>query len=479
MPLPSVMSAATLKVTTEARPSSRLAVTVTVPGERCKTSYEDAIKSLSRTINLPGFRKGKVPRTVLVQQLGALRIRATALESLVDGVWRDAIQQEKLEPLSQPELSDGFDKLLDGFQPGEELTFTLETDVAPTPKLKSTKGLKAEFEAVSYDATQVDAMLEDSRKQLATVVPVEGRAAEKGDIAVLGFKGTYSDDGSEIEGGSADSMDVDLEHGRMIPGFIEGVIGMSIGDSKTVDCQFPEDYPKDDARGRKASFEIELKDLKTRELPELDDAFAKQASEQETLADLRKDLEQRLKDDAERRQTSNRRDALVAALVEQLEVELPEALIQQESRNLLEQTAAQFAQQGMDVKSLFTPELVRNLMQRSRPEAEERLRRSFALTALAEAEDIKVEEPAVEAKLEEVRKELSADAKIDPQRLRQAVMDDLIQEQLMSWLEENSTLTERAATTASEDSEKKPAAKKKAASKKASDQSKSKADDDA
>ena len=475
MPLPSVMSAATLKVTTEARPSSRLAVTVTVPGERCKTSYEDAIKSLSRTINLPGFRKGKVPRTVLVQQLGALRIRATALESLVDGVWRDAIQQEKLESLSQPELSDGFDKLLDGFQPGEELTFTLETDVAPTPKLKSTKGLKAEFEAVSYDASQVDAMLEDSRKQLATVVPVEGRAAEKGDIAVLGFKGTYSDDGSEIEGGSADSMDVDLEHGRMIPGFIEGVIGMNIGDSKTVDCQFPEDYPKEDARGRKAAFVIDLKDLKTRELPALDDAFAKQASEQETLADLRKDLEQRLKDDAERRQTSNRRDALLKALVEELEVDLPEALIQQESRNLLEQTAAQFAQQGMDVKSLFTPDLVRNLMQNSRPEAEERLRRSFALTALADAEDIKVEDKDVDAKLKEVKKELSADAKIDPDRLRQAVMEDLMQDQLMGWLEANSTLTEKAP----EDTAKTPAAKKKPAAKKAASKAKSEADNEA
>ena len=217
-------------------------------------------------------------------------------------------------------------------------------------------------------------------------------------------------------------MDVDLENGRMIPGFIEGVIGMKVGETKTVDCQFPDDYPKEDARGRKAAFEIELKDLKTRELPELNDAFAKQASEQETLADLRNDLEQRLKDDAERRQTSNRRDALVAALVEQLEVELPEALIQQESRNLLEQTAAQFAQQGMDVKSLFTPELVRNLMQNSRPEAEERLRRSFALTALAEAEGIQVDEPAVEAKLEEVKKDLSPDAKIDPARLRQACL---------------------------------------------------------
>ena len=317
---------------------------------------------------------------------------------------------------------------------------------------KSTKGLKAEFETVAYDASKVDAMIEDSRKQLATVVPVEGRAAEKGDIAVLGFKGTYSDDGTEIDGGSADSMDVDLEHGRMIPGFIEGVIGMKAGETKTVDCQFPDDYPKEDARSRKAAFEIELKDLKTRELPELDDAFAKQASEQETLADLRKDLEQRLKDDAERRQTSNRRDALVAALVEQLEVELPEALIQQESRNLLEQTAAQFAQQGMDVKSLFTPDLVRNLMQNSRPEAEERLRRSFALTALAEAESISVDDKAVDDKVEEVKKDLSDDAKIDPDRLRQAVMDDLIQEQLMSWLEENSTLTEKAPSKADAES---------------------------
>ena len=459
------MSAAALNVTTESRPGSRLAVTVTLPGERTKAGYDDAITKLSRSVNLPGFRKGKVPRTVVVQQIGSLRIKATALENLVDAAWRDAIKQESLEPISQPDLTDGFEGLLENFQPGSDVSFTLEADVAPTPTLKGTKGLKAEFETVAYDASRVDAMIEDSRKQLATVVPVEGRAAEKGDIAVLGFKGTYTDDGSEIDGGSADSMDVDLEHGRMIPGFIEGVIGMKAGETKTVDCQFPDDYPKEDARSRKAAFEIELKDLKTRELPELDDAFAKQASEQETLADLRKDLEQRLKDDAERRQTSNRRDALVAALVEQLEVELPEALIQQESRNLLEQTAAQFAQQGMDVKSLFTPDLVRNLMQNSRPEAEERLRRSFALTALAEAESISVDDKAVDDKVEEVKKDLSADANIDPDRLRQAVMDDLIQDQLMGWLEENSTLTEKAPSTDDAATDDNPAAKKTPASK--------------
>ena len=293
-------------------------------------------------------------------------------------------------------------------------------------------------------AAKIDEMLEQSRRQLATVVPVEGRKAEEGDIAVVGFKGTYSDDGSEIEGGSAESMDVDLEHGRMIPGFIEGVVGMAVGDSKTVACTFPDDYSKEDARGRKANFEIELKDLKTRELPDLDDDFAKQASEQETLAELRSDLEKRLKDDAERRTTSNRRDALLSALVEQLEVELPETLVQQEVRNLVEQTAAQFSQQGMDVKSLFTPELVRNLMETSRPEAEERLRRSLALSALAEAENLKLEDPEIDAKVKEVTAQLSGERDIDPNRLRQAVIEDLLQEKLLGWLEENGTVSEKA-----------------------------------
>ena len=459
------MSAASLKVKTTARPGSRLAVEVAVPAERCKESYEAAVSRLSRTINLPGFRKGKVPRAVLLQQIGPLRIRATALETMVDGVWREAIEQENIEALGQPDLSDGFEKLLDAFDPSKELTLTLETDVAPVPKLKATKGLKAEAETVSYDPAKVDEMIEQSRRQMATLVPVEDRPAANGDVAVVGFAGTYADDGSAIEGGSADSMDVELEDGRMIPGFVEGIVGMAIGDEKTVECQFPEDYPKEDARGRKASFVINLKDLKTRELPELDDAFAKQASDKDTLADLRADLEQRLKDDAERRQKSNRHDALIAALVEQLDVELPESLVQQEVRNLVEQTASQFAQQGMDVKSLFTPDLVRNLMDSSRPEAEERLRRSLALSALAESEGLKVEDSDIDAKVKEVKKQLAGERDIDPQRLRDAVIDDLLRDKLLGWLEDNSTVTEKAPEADDTKPAKKPAAKKAATKK--------------
>jgi trigger factor len=441
-----------------------MAVEIAVPAGLTQTSHEQAVEKLSRSIKLPGFRKGKVPRAVLVQQIGAVRIRATALEDLVDSVFRDALKQAKIPAIGQPSVDGGFESLLERFEPGKELSLTLEMDVEPTPSLKVTKGLKAEAESVSFDPARVDELIEQSRRQLATLVPVEKRAAEAGDVAVISFTGTYADNGEAISGGSAEAMEVELEDGRMIPGFVEGIIGMKPGDSKTVACQFPEEYPQDDAAGRKASFEISLSELKTRELPALDDAFAQQASDKQTLAELRTDLEDRLKEDAERRNESNRHDALLAALVEQLEVELPETLVQEEIISLLEQTAGQLAQQGMDVKKLFTPQLIQSLRETSRPEAEERLKRSLALKALASAEKIELAADEIEAKVKELSRGFSDSSRIDPARLRQAVQEDLMREKLMGWLESNSTITEKA-PEAEGDEPKKAAAKKSTAKK--------------
>jgi trigger factor len=437
-----------LTVSTSPRPGSRLAVEVTVPGSRSQASYDAAVEKLSRSVRLPGFRKGKVPRPVLLQQIGPLRIRATALEDLVDSVLRDALTQEKIAALSRPELSEGFEAVLERFAPGSDLVLILEMDVEPTPQLRSTKGLKAEAEPVTYDPARVDELIEQSRRQLATLVPVEDQAAAAGDVVRVAFSGTYSDSGEAIERGSSDGMEVELEEGRMIPGFVEGIMGMRVGETRTVACTFPDSYPQEDAAGREASFAITLQELKTRELPELDDAFAQQASDKQTLAELRADLETRLKEDAERRHRTNRHDALVAALVEELEVDLPETLIRQEVQNLIEQTAGQIAQQGMDVKKLFTPDLIRSLMDTSRPEAEQRLRRSLALKALAEAEKIEVAAKDIDAKVKEVSRGLSDTNSIDPTRLRQAVADDLLQEALLAWLEENGTVTEKAAPEA-------------------------------
>jgi trigger factor len=433
-----------LQVSTSPRPKSRLALEVAVPGGRCQGSYERALDQLSRSVKLPGFRKGKVPRAVLLQQIGPLRVRATALEELVDSVCREALEQEKIAAISRPELQGGFEAALERFEPGSDLLLTLELDVEPTPTLKATKGLKAAAEAVVFDPARVEELLDQSRRQLATLVPVEGRPAADGDVVRIAFQGSFIDTGTAIEGGSSDDMEVELEPGRMIPGFVEGIVGMATGESRTVTCSFPASYPQQDAAGRDASFTITLLDLKTRELPTLDDAFAQQASDKDTLAELREDLETRLREEAERRHRSNRQDALLEALVEQLEVELPESLVQEEVRQLIEQTAGQIAQQGMDVKKLFTPDLVRSLMDTSRPEAEQRLRRNLALRALASAEGIEVSDKALEEKLREVSRGLADSSRIDPARLRAAVADDLLRDALLTWLEAHSTVEEKA-----------------------------------
>lgn len=440
------MSAAKLKVKTSSKPNSRIAVEVEVPAYRCKNSYDEALSKLSRSVSIPGFRKGKVPKAVVVQQLGVKRIQASALESLLQKVWTETLDQEGIEPLCEPELKDGFETMLENFNPEKALTLKLETDIAPIPTLKKSSGLTAEVENLIFDPTKVDEIIEQSRAQLATKVPVSDRAAKKGDIALVSFKGSFLDDGSEIEGGSADSIEIELEEGRMIPGFIEGVIGMNINDKKTLKCEFPKDYHQEDAKGRKAEFKVSLEDLKIKELPELNDEFAKQASDKENMTDLRADLEKRLKEDTDKKQAKNRQDSLLAALVKELDVELPKSLIDQEVRVIVEQTAQNFAQQGIDVKSMFTPELVKSLMESSKGEAEKKLRHKLALNALAKSEKIEVSQKEINSKLKEVEADikLSNEKNIDENRLKEAITDDLLQEKLFVWLEENNTVVEKA-----------------------------------
>merc|ERR1711959_382465 len=206
-----------------------------------------------------------------------------------------------------------------------------------------------------------------------------------------------------------------------------GVIGMNINDEKILKCEFPKEYHQEDAKGRKAEFKVSLEDLKIKELPALNDDFAKQASDKENMTDLRADLEMRLKKDTDRKQEKNRQDSLLDALVKELEVELPKSLIDQEVRVIVEQTAQNFAQQGIDVKSMFTPELGKSLMESSKGEAEKKLRQKLALSALAKSEKIEVSQKEINLKIKEVEAEikLSKGKNIDPNRLKEIISDDL------------------------------------------------------
>ena len=437
------MTKEALIVKTTSLPQSRIALELEIPSSKCKACINETINSISRSAKIPGFRLGKIPKQVLIQRIGINQLHASALEKIIDQSWNEALKIESIEPLSEPELVDGFESLLKKFNPEKSLKIILQTDVAPELKLKKSKGLSVEIAKSSFDPKSVDAALEKSRNQLANIVPVNNRPAKLGDIAVVSFKGIYKDSKKEIEGGSTESMDLELEKNKMIPGFVEGIVGMKIDDNKTLNLKFPEDYSHEDSRGKEAIFEINLKDLKEKELPELNDDFAKQSGNKDSLKELKKDIESQLKQNFEDTQKNIKVEALMDALSKELDTEIPKAMIDIEVRNNIEQTAQRFAQQGMDIKSTFTPELVKSLAESTRPQAEKNVQRNLALRALSEKEKITVESDEIDQKMKEYEDEISKSSKqIDLQKLKDVVRDDLLKEKLINWLEQNSTIKE-------------------------------------
>ena len=437
-----------LIVKTSSLPQSRIALELVIPSETCKSCINETINSLSRTAKIPGFRLGKIPKQVLIQRVGITQLHASALEKIIDKSWNEALKMKSIKPLSEPELVEGFESLLKNFTPDKSLKITLHTDVAPKLKLKKSKGLIVEIPKSKFDPKSIDEALEKSRQQLANIVPVNNRSAKLGDIAVISFKGTYKDSKKEIDGGSSESMDLELEKNKMIPGFVEGIVGMKIEDTKTLKLKFPDNYSHEESRGKDAIFEILLKDLKEKELPELNDDFAKQSANKESLKELKVDIEKKLKENFEKTQKDIRIEALIDALSKELDAEIPKSMVDLEVKNNIEQTAQRFAQQGLDVKSTFTPELVKSLAESTRPQAEKNVQRNLALKALSEKENITVDKEEIDLKMKEYGDAITKSAKqIDIQKLRDAVSNDLLKQKLITWLEENSKVKEKATKT--------------------------------
>lgn len=433
-----------MKVTQEKLPASQVGLEIEVPPEKSQQTYEQVIQKFARAANIPGFRKGKVPRQILLQRLGLVQIKAAALEELIQSGITEAIKQEKIQAIGQPQLRSSFEELIDQYEPGKPIIFSAFVDVQPEVDLAQYRDLKVQAEEVKYDPTSVEKVLEENRSEMATLIPVEGRAARMRDVAVVDFKGHFVNEGEEaadqeIPGAAATDFQVELAEERFIAGFVDGIVDMQIGETKEVPAMFPEDYPQKDLAGKAAVFTVTLKELKEKELPQLNDDFAQEASEFETLEELRASLESRFQAEAERKTKANKEQALSEELLKQVEVELPESMIAQEVDSMLTQTAVQLSNQGIDIKRLFTQENIPQLRERSRPEAIERLKRTLALQEVAKRESIQVEQGAVAARV----KELMAQYKgkdIDADRLQEVVEEELLTEKIMSWLEEHSTV---------------------------------------
>ncbi|NEQ49382.1 MAG: trigger factor [Leptolyngbya sp. SIO3F4] len=432
-----------MKVTQEKLPDSQVGLEIEVPAETSKQTYEQTLRKYMKTANIPGFRKGKVPRQILVQQLGATRIKAAALEELVQTVIDKAIAQEKIEALGNYQLRTGFETLIEEFEPGKSLIISASVDVPPQADLKQYKNLSVKAEEATYKDERINETLEGYQENLASLVPIEDRPAQENDVAVVDFVGKIIENGEEpkaFEGGSASEFQVEIKEGRFIPGFVEGIVGMELGQTKEVEVSFPDEYPQAELAGKPAIFTITLNDLKERELPELDDELAQEISEFETLEELKKSLEERFQKEAQETTRANTEKALLDELVNHLQVEIPKTLLQREVDHIVTQTVMQLSNQGIDVNKFLTKELVENMRENAKPEATERLRRTLALGEVAKQESISVDEEAIATRMKEMMAEVDNPANIDQDRLKQVVNEDLLKEKILSWLAENAAV---------------------------------------
>jgi len=436
-----------MKVTQEKLPASQIGLEIEITPEITKQKYEQVIKNLTSTLNIPGFRKGKVPRQILVQRLGIPRIKAAALEEIIQEGIDKAIKQEAITAIGQPQLRSSFDDLMSNYQPGEPLTFAAAVDVVPEVQLKEYTGLQAKAEEIKYDPTQIDNIIEEQRQKLATLVPVEGRAAEINDVAVIDFKGVIAKAEGEdpdteptpIPGGEGTDFQVELQEDKFIPGFVLGIVGMNPGETKEVAAQFPDPYGNEELAGKPALFTITLKEIKTKELPEVDDDFVQEISDFETVEQLRTSLEERYQKEAADKTKENQQEAFLTELLNHVEIDLPTTFIDQEVDAMLTQTAMKLSQQGIDVKKLFTQDVIPQLRDRSKPEAIERLKRSLALQEIGKRESIAVTSEEVQARVVELMSEY-ADQELDENRLRGVVEEEMLTKKIVDWLLEHSSV---------------------------------------
>jgi len=428
-----------MKVTQEKLPDSQIGLEIELPPEETKKAYEKVIKDLTHSANIPGFRKGKVPRQVLVQRFGKERLKAAAVEEILQPSIDEAIEQEEIKALGNYQLRSSFEELAQQYKPGESFTFSASVDVPPEVKLGDYHNLKVQAEEVKADPQQVEDDLQQKREEEATLAPVEDRPAQMGDTTVIDYEGRLpGEEGDEpIEGAQASDFELELAEGKFIEGMVEGIIGMSPGETKEISVTFPEDYAREDLAGKTAKFTVTLKELKAKELPELDDEFAEDVGEYSTLAEWREALQQQYQEQAEEQTKNNIEQAIVNALLEQTDVELPETMIEQELKTIITQTAMQMAQYGIDVRQMLTEDAVEQMKQRSRPDAIARLKQNLTLVEISKQESLDPTEEERSNKAEEVKQQLQEqEQEYDEQRLTEYVEEDLRQEKALAWLRE-------------------------------------------
>ena len=362
-------------------PESRVRVQAEVSAQEIERSMARTARQLGRQIRVPGFRQGKVPAGMVIQRVG----RATVLDEAVReslGQWyAEAIDEAAIHPVGEPDLDLGE---LPG--EGEPLTFSIEIGVRPTARLGDYKGLEVAKPAAEVTDEEIDAEVDRLRERTARLDTVD-RAAASGDFVVMDFVGRV--DGEAFPGGEGRDQMVELGSGRLVPGFEDQLAGASAGDARTVKVTFPADYGAAELAGRDAEFEVTVKEVKAKALPDLDDDFAVEQGF-DSMDELRDDVRSRLAGAVQERVEREYRDAVLDAVVEKATVDVPDRLVEARARELWDQMAHSLAHQGIPRETYLkiAGKTEAEVVEEAQPDAERQLRREAVLAAVVEAEQI-------------------------------------------------------------------------------------------
>lgn len=414
-------------------------LTVEVDAERVNEALDSVFKKVVKDISVPGFRKGKLPRPLFEQRFGVESLYQDALDMLLPEAYMNAITESGIEPVDQPNID------IEQMEKGKSLIFTATVTVKPEVKLGEYKGLEVEPLDTEVTDEDVDAELKSQQERHAELVIKEEGQAENGDTVVIDFEGSV--DGEVFEGGTAENYSLELGSGSFIPGFEEQLVGVATGEEKDVEVTFPEEYHAAELAGKEAVFKVKVHEIKAKELPELDDEFAKDIDDEiETLAELKEKTKSRLQEAKDHEADHHLRDTVVEKATENTEIDLPPVMIDNEIERMLQEFEQNLQMQGMNLDYYYqmSGQDESALKEQMKTDAEKRVRMNLTIEAIAKAEEIKVTPDEVDEELKRMAEMYNMEVENIVQALGslEGVRSDLSMRKTVDFLIENSTANE-------------------------------------
>lgn len=371
---------------------------IEIPVEELEQPIRLACKRLSNKVNIPGFRKGKAPRSILENFLGIAAILDEAADDLLPKAYVEGLKETGLEPVAQPEIE------VVTLEENQPMRFKATVTVKPEVKLGDYKGLEVTRRIMDVTDEDIDAEIENQRQRMSKLVDAaEDAAAANGDTVVIDFKGLK--DGVAFEGGTANDYPLSLGSGSFIPGFEEQLVGCHAGDEKNIDVTFPEDYGVKELAGQPVVFEIKVKSIKNKVLPELDQEFVEEVSETaETMEQLREEFRAKMEEQSLAAADDTARNAAVAKALENCEVEIPPVMIEQQMSGMIEDAKRQIASQGMTYEQYleYVKRTDEDFREQYRKQAEVIVKRELMLEEIIKQEKLEATDEDIDAQIREI-----------------------------------------------------------------------------